>query len=115
MRKNKYNAVTVIEGNTRFGSLKEARRFRDLQLMQAAGIVRNLEPHPAFDLWVLAPNGECVTFGRFTLDATYELNVGDRWERVYEDTKSPATRAETSYRIRKRAFEALYGVRVTEI
>ena len=114
-RANKYHAITVVEGGIRFDSLKEAKRYRDLLLMQSAGVVRSLEPHPSFDLWVLSPSGECVTFGRFTADSRYELEVHGEWHPIVEDVKSPATRMETSYRLRKRAAEAIYGITITEV
>jgi len=113
-RPQKYHAVSVVQDGIRFGSLKEARRYQELVLMQAAGIVRNLEPHPAFDLWVLAPNGEVVSVGTYTADAKYDLDVDGTWQTIVEDTKSPPSRTE-AYRLRKRIVEAIYGIRVTEV
>jgi hypothetical protein len=50
-RKTKYNArKTVIDGVT-FDSLGEANRWRQLKLLQRAGVIKGLgEPHPSFPI-----------------------------------------------------------------
>ena len=102
-------------GGQYFGSQKEAARWLDLQRLQDCGDVRNLKAHPVYPLWVLAPNGEVITVGKYTADSSYELkDLVGRWVPIVEDVKAPPSRTE-AYQLRKRMAEALYGIRVTEV
>jgi hypothetical protein len=111
-RRSKFGAVPATVDGMRFASQKEARRFVELQRLVRAGAIRELECHPVFLLEVIGHNGECVTCGKYTADFQYRTTCGGRL--VVEDVKSRATKT-TSYRLRKRLVEALYGIVVTEV
>lgn len=115
-RSNKYRAKPERVGGVYFASQKEKRRFLELQLLERGGVVRNLRPHPSFPLFVIRPeNGEVIEVGTYTADSAYDLEVHGVWMPIVEDVKGgPATRT-TSYRLRKRIVEALYGIRITEV
>lgn len=50
MAYNKYkNQKVKVDGHT-FDSQKEARRYKELKLMERAGVIKNLELQPAFEL-----------------------------------------------------------------
>lgn len=48
MRYNKYNNKKVIIDNITFDSKKEARRYKELKLMEKAGLITNLALQPKF-------------------------------------------------------------------
>lgn len=96
---NKFGAKRVRDGANTFDSQKEWRRFKELQLLEKAGVIRNLEAHPVFPIVV---NG--VTVCKYIGDAVYfEGN-----KRVCEDTKSPAT-ITPLYRLKRKLLLALYA------
>ena len=50
MSYNKYgNKKVIVDGHT-FDSMKEARRYGELKLMVRAGVIKDLELQPAFEL-----------------------------------------------------------------
>lgn len=114
-RRSKFNAEGVRHGGVYFPSKKEARRFMELEQLQRAGHIRNLKPHPPFELWVIAPNGEVVTVGKYTADSSYELLVNGAWVPMIEDVKGGSATKTEAYKLRRRMFEALYQVSVSEV
>jgi len=106
------NRKTTLDGMT-FDSAKEARRWQELKLLEAAGEIRRLRRQPRYSLFALphAPGASAIV-GHFTPDFGYVTRDGLA---VIEDVKSPITRKETAYRLRKKLFEANYGVTVTEV
>lgn len=96
------NTKTPARDGTLCDSKTEAARWDELCLMQKAGDIRDLLPHPSFPLFV---NG--VRTGRITFDALY-LEWNESSYLVCEDTKSPRTAQNTAYRQRVRTFQACY-------
>lgn len=93
------NRKTPASDGTLCDSATEARRWDELCLLQKAGTIFDLLPHPSFPLYV---NG--AKPGRITFDAMYV----DTSRLVVEDTKSPRTAAHAAYRQRIRLFKACY-------
>lgn len=114
-RRHKFNAEGVRHSGIYFPSKKECRRFMELEMLERAGVIRNLRPHPPFELWVLAPNGECVTVGKFTADSEYEIEIDGQWHRVVEDVKGGEATKTAAYKLRKQMFETIYGLTVSEV
>lgn len=97
---SKYHAVkTLTADNILCDSKREAARWNHLRMMEKAGAITDLLPHPSFSLYV---NGKKT--GRMTFDALYV----EHGRLVCEDTKSSITRKNTAYRQRLRTFEACY-------
>jgi hypothetical protein len=94
-----HNVKTTTYDGVLCDSKREAARWEQLRALQAAGMIADLLPHPAFPLYV---NGSRT--GRFTGDALYTENG----RLVVEDTKSPITAKTTAYRQRVRTFQACY-------
>jgi len=115
-RPNKYHARAVVRDGIRFGSQREARRYAELELLQKAGRISELKPHPAFQLHValkdVAGGLTAIPVGKYTADSQYYDEMGVF---VIEDVKSPATRKSEAYRLRKRMVEAQYGITITEV
>lgn len=108
-RRHKYGAQSVEIDGRRFASKKEGRRYQELRLWERMGIIRGLECQPRYDL--LAVNAEVI--GHFTPDFRYHsVELG---RLVVEDVKGgKATRTE-AYALRKRLFEACYGIKLSEV
>lgn len=113
---NKFHARRTFAGRW-FDSAKEARRFQELALLEAAGRIQALECQPIYRLYVmeLYRSGgpiRITVVGRFTPDFRYtDCMTG---EVIVEDVKSTATRTE-AYKLRKRLVEAIHGIHVTEV
>ena len=102
---NKYHAVkTEVDGFV-FDSKREARRYRELKLLESAGEIGNLALQPKFDLSV---NGEKIC--SYYADFEYcDLRTG---KTVVEDAKGVRTH---EYRIKKKLVRAIYGVTIVEV
>src|SRR5215468_7020596 len=101
-----HNRKTEYMG-IQFDSHKEADRYRELELLERAGLIRSIELQPRYDLIV---NGHKLGFYR--ADFRYkEVATGAV---VTEDVKSPATKTPV-YQLKKKLAKALYGIEVIEI
>lgn len=104
--KTKYGNVKVKYNDNLFDSRKEMRRYKDLVLLEAAGEIQNLQVHPKFTLQesFRDRNKKAIRAITVTWDFYYTRNT----QAYVEDVKSPVTRKETAYNIRKRLFIAKY-------
>jgi len=89
-----------------FASKREMARFVELELLERAGAISNLEYQPRFPVTI---NGQ--KFCTYTADAAYFENG----ERVVEDSKSTGTAKDAAYKLRKKAAELFHGIKVLEI
>jgi hypothetical protein len=106
----KYHNVKVqIDGMT-FDSKKEAARWQELQLMEKAGVIADLQPQPQYELHTVTPTGERAKVGIYKPDFRYT----EAGQTRIEDVKANVTKTE-AYRLRKRIFEAEYGLAIVEI
>lgn len=127
---SKYRSVkTVVDGVT-FDSKREAHRYQELKLMQHAGQIRNLRWQPRYVLFALviagadlrdSNRGEIDNQRRpvceYVADFEYEELVlkPAYFLPVVEDVKSVATRKKEVYRLKRKLFEAQYGVQIREV
>jgi hypothetical protein len=101
--KSKYgNRFTEVDG-IKFHSAKEARRYGELKILQAAGEIRALMLQPRFKL---AVNGQHVT----TYVADFIYDQGGKT--VVEDVKGYKTEL---YKLKAKLFAAVHGFDVTEV
>lgn len=123
-RKSKYHNSKVIVDGESFDSIKEARRYQELKLMQSAGMINGLKRQVKF---VLIPaQREPDTTGKrggkkkgalierecaYYADYAYYTKEGNY---VVEDVKSEATKTE-QYKIKKKLMMYVHGIRVQEI
>lgn len=121
---NKYHNSAVIVDGISFQSMKEARRWRELMLMESAGMIHGLTRQKKY---VLIPaqrepdtvgkrggkikgkliERECAYFSDFTY---YDKNGRE----VVEDVKSPATRTE-QYKIKRKLMMYVHGIQIVEV
>ena len=100
------NNKVVIDGYT-FDSKKEGIRYLKLKHMQGLGVISDLELQPEF---VIAEGfklvtGETLRARKYRADFRYKENGNV----VVEDVKSPITRKEPLYRLKRHLFLARYG------
>lgn len=110
-QKNKYrNKRTVIDGIT-FDSMKEASRWCELQLLQKAGEISELQRQVKFELQpAFYHAGHKIRPIIYVCDFVYKEND----KQVIEDVKSPATRNNAVYKLKKKMM--LYrGYEIKEI
>ena len=110
----KYRNIPVEVDGIRFDSRKEARRWSELKLLERAGEVTHLERQVRFACRV---DGHliCHWVADFVFfDTRREGPDGQVGCRVVEDVKSPITRKNPVYRIKKKLVEALFNVVITE-
>lgn len=121
---NKYHNSAVIVDGISFQSRKEARRWRELKLMESAGMIHGLTRQKKF---VLIPaQREPDTVGKrggkhkgklierevaYYADYSYYDKEGNE---IVEDVKSPATRTK-DYILKRKMMLYVHGIRIREI
>lgn len=103
-RTNKYAAKKKELDGIKFDSRKEARRYRELTLLAAAGELKDLKLQVPFDLIV---NGQKIC--AYRADFTYTDKAG---QFVVEDAKGFKT---PEYRLKKKLVKACHGVEIREV
>jgi hypothetical protein len=132
--RQKYGSTkTTVDGIT-FDSKKEAKRYHELKLMQQAGQILALRMQPHYTLCALVVDGadlrdvntgdivnrrhpvcEYVADFEYLALTTYSPANGPTWLPIVEDVKSVATRKKEVYRLKRKLFEAQYGVTIREM
>lgn len=92
-----------------FDSKKEAARYAELQLMERAGIVKNLQRQVRFELIPAQyKDGKCIYRScSYVADFVYEKNS----DTIVEDTKGFKT---PEYIIKKKLMLFIHGIVITE-
>lgn len=121
--KNKYHNSKAMAGSLLFDSKREARRHTQLQLLQAAGAIRDLQRQVKFVLIpaqrepdTIGPKGgrkqgkllerECAYIADFVYT---DCETG---ETVVEDTKGVRTK---DYVIKRKLMLYVHGIRIREV
>ena len=119
-RKNKYgNKKTkiIFKGvEVEVDSIKEANRAKELELMEKAGEISELKMQVPFILQEAFKdaNGKKHSAIKYVADFTYFLVKGDKYIYTIEDVKSPVTRKNAVYRLKKKMM-AYQGYEITEV
>lgn len=92
----KYRNEPEMAEGIRFDRKKEAGRFRELQAMLQAGLIRELRLQQDFTLQeaYTTPDGRRIRAIRYCADFCYERKTQTGWEKIVEDVKSRATRTQ---------------------
>jgi hypothetical protein len=101
---NKYsNKKTKVDGIT-FDSKKEAKRYKELKLLEKAGVIKDLELQPKFLIVdTLRKNGK--TFKKRSYIADFMYYDNERKKTVVEDVKGYKAKL---YPIKRHLFEQRY-------
>lgn len=102
-RKNKYNARKTVRDGITFHSTKEANRYGELMILQAAGEINNLEIKPTYHL---KHKGQLIC--RYIPDFRYQDNSG---KLIIEDVKGRLTDV---YKLKKKMMKVMYGIEIYE-
>ena len=107
---NKYhNQKTRTSDGVEHDSRKEAQRWLELQLLQRAGEISDLERQVTFEL-IPRQDGERAC--HYIADFVYtDAKTG---EKVVEDVKSEATRKDKAYIIKRKLMLYLKGIKISE-
>ena len=120
---NKYHNKKVTYNGMEFDSIKERDRYFELQVLQRAGQIRNLRRQVAFELIpfqkVIVPvfgGGTRVQTEKavkYIADFAYEDKSTGRT--VVEDVKSPITRKQPEYVIKRKLLLERYHIAIKEV
>lgn len=107
---SKYGAKKVIYGDKTFDSKKECERYKELEMLEAGGIITDLRTQVSYELvpkqWY---EGKLVERSvRYVADFVYYEND----KLVVEDTKGVKT---PEYIIKRKLMLERYGVRIKEV
>ena len=102
-KRSKYGNKKTVLGNAVYDSQKEANRAFELGLLLKAGEIKNLERQKRFEL---VPKTETERAVFYCADFVY-LEVRTN-KMVVEDVKSPATKKNKEYIIKRKLFKYLY-------
>ena len=114
---NKYgNRKTEIDG-IMFDSIKEGNRYKELKLMQKAGVIKNLRLQQKFCLIPTIEGSRGGVKQRATYyiaDFVYLEKTDGNWKMVVEDVKSPATKT-AAYKLKKKLMYWRHGIEIREV
>lgn len=101
---NKYRNKKIVIDGIEFDSKKEMNRYRELKLLEKAGLIRELELQPAFLLIpTFKKNGK--TYRKTTYIADFKYFDVELGKYIVEDTKGFRT---DLYKLKKKLFEYQY-------
>lgn len=116
---NKFNAEydyrNIGSKTVRFASKNEARHYDELRLMERAGQIHDLRRQVRYVLIPAQrdPKGKLIERQAvYTADFVYKDNRG---REIVEDAKSPPTRKEKDYILRRKLMLWVHGIRIREI
>ncbi len=101
------NKPTISADGIKHPSIKEAKRWRDLQLLLRSGRIRNLERQVAFP--IRSPIG--MTICKYIADFTYEEYEHGEWKPIVEDVKGFKTPV---YKLKRKLMLMLLGIAIRE-
>ena len=107
--KNRFNVAPVAERTMDgivFASKKEMKRYAELKLLQRAGEVQDLTLQPEFRVSINDQH-----YCTYTADFAYT----EKGERIVEELKSTGTAKDAAYRLRKKAAELFYDIKIKVI
>lgn len=121
--RSKYGNTQVIVDGIRFDSQKEWMRYEELRRLQMAGEIAKLEVHKKYELQPkIVLNGHTYrsisyyadfVYYDCTEDRKHSIDPNNRW--VIEDVKSPATRKNAVYILKKKMMAHVHGIEIKEI
>lgn len=123
-----YNVKTRTSDGLVFDSMKEARRWEQLLLLQMAGKITSLQRQVAYELipnqyetypryskkGVRLKDGTRLIERKIDYVADFVYTDAETGENVVEDTKSAATRTK-DYIIKRKLMYAIHGIKIKEV
>lgn len=109
---SKYRNIKAEVDGIRFDSLKEARRYQELKLMERAGEIKDLQLQVKY---VLVPTQKIegkVVERELSYRADFVYFNNEIRQTVVEDVKGVKTK---EYRIKKKLMLYLLGIQISEV
>lgn len=95
--------------NITFDSMKEGNRYKELKLLEAKGIITDLQLQVKYELQPsYMINNKTIRSINYVADFTYRLDN----KLIIEDTKGYRTEV---YKLKKKMFEFKYGIEISEV
>lgn len=110
MKQSKYNNKKIYVDGIKFDSMKEAKRYRELKLLEKAGEIFDLSlqvPYVLQDPYIL--NGRAVRSIKYVADFVYYDKDG---KNHVEDVKGIKTDV---YKLKKKMLGYKYGIEIEEV
>lgn len=104
-KRSKHNSIKCEVDGIKFDSKKEARRYKELLILQLAGNIKDLKLQQSFSLLV-----NQIEVCRYVADFVYFDN--EKGKQVVEDVKGFKTRM---YILKKKLMKAVYGIEILEV
>ena len=122
-KKNKYSNKKIKFEDKEFDSQKEARRYRELQLLEQQGIIKDLQRQVKYTLIptqrepdVIGVKGGVKKGKVIEKECSYYADFvyfdNELQQQIVEDTKGFRT---TDYIIKRKLMLAVHGIRIKEI
>lgn len=106
-----YNIKTKVD-NITFDSKLEAKRYKELKLLEEAGVIKDLQLQPTYEL-IPTFKKDKKTYRKTTYKADFSYYDNELKKTVIEDTKGFKTDV---YKLKKKMFEYKYkDLVITEI
>ena len=106
MYRKYHNKKTVTDG-IKFDSKLEAERYAQLKILERAGVIRNLELQPSFELIPsFRKNGKTWRRTLYKADFRYILAEDDSY--IIEDVKGSTAVITGVFRLKQKLFEYKY-------
>lgn len=103
-KKSKYSAVKTKVNGIKFDSKKEARRYKELKILEKADEIKSLELQPRFLLQEkFKYAGKTIRKIEYVADFRY---IDEKGNTIVEDVKGMKTEV---YKIKKKIFLKIYG------
>ena len=107
MTVNKYRNTKIIIDGIEFASKKEGLRYKELRLLERAGLITDLKMQTSFELQPsFKRNGKTIRAIKYVADFDY-ITVKDK-KHVVEDVKSKITEANQVYRLKRKMLQYKY-------
>ena len=105
-RYNKYGNKKIEYDGIKFDSKKENVRYKELRLLERAGLITDLKLQTSFELQPsFKRNGKTIRAITYKSDFDYITKDG---KHIVEDVKSKATEKDKVYRIKRKMLQYKY-------
>lgn len=111
----KYGNVRVVDGDRKFDSKAEHKRWQYLVMLEKGGHIRALRCQVPFELIpaMARPSGGSERPTKYLADFTYEAkDKTGRWSLVVEDVKGAVT---PEFRLKRKLMLHVHGIEVQEV
>lgn len=104
---NKYRNTKIEIDGIEFDSKKEGYRYKELKLLERAGLITDLKMQTSFELQPsFKKNGKTIRAITYKSDFDYITKDG---RHIVEDVKSKATEKDKVYRLKRKMLQYKYS------